>query len=321
MKSVKRLGKGKIALIVIAVILIVSVAAIVTISVLNYKSSLIPKMTSEEILQYTLKDNDRGLISVGIVNGESSSYTVYGKDGKVVDNALHTYEIGSLTKTVTASLVSKAVLDGVVDIDASLDKYLDLPAKSHYPTIKQLLTHTSGYKQYYIDGPMISSHFTKNNDFYGIGDSDILKRLAKENVVGKDYSYNYSNFGYATLGLVFEKVCKTEFTLLINNYLSQLGLKNTRISDGSGDLSGYWDWQNGDAYLSAGGLVSDVNDMLKYAQLQLKNENVFNNAHNPLKLFDANNASYSKLGIRIDGVAYGWVVDKENDILWHKDVV
>ena len=47
----------------------------------------------------------------------------------------------------------------------------------HYPTIRELLTHTSGYKPYYLDGPMMKNHFTKKNDFFGVGDSNITKRL------------------------------------------------------------------------------------------------------------------------------------------------
>lgn len=97
----------------------------------KYQMSLIPQMSSEEILDYTLKDNDNGVITVGIIKNGSASYTVYGKDGKQLVNALHTYEIGSLAKTVTASLVNKAVLEGKMDIDSSLDKYIELPSKEH----------------------------------------------------------------------------------------------------------------------------------------------------------------------------------------------
>ena len=57
--------------------------------------------------------------------------------------------------------------------------------------------------------------------------------------------------------------------------------------------------------------------MLKYAQLQLDENDFIAKSHEVLKLFDANNSSYEAMGIRLDGVAYGWVYDSESDILWH----
>lgn len=314
----KQVNKRKLIMI-IAIVLVVAAAVIIgIIAFMKYQMSLIPKMSSEEILGYTLKNNDKGIITIGIIKDGEASYSVYGKNGEKLDNELHTYEIGSLTKTVTASLVNKAVLEGKMDIDGSVDKYIELPTKEHYPTIRELLTHTSGYSAYYLDGPMISSHFTKNNDFYGVGDSDIIKRLGGENIAKKDYAYNYSNFGYAALGLALEKVYATEYTTLVNDYLhNELGMTKTKISEGDGDLGSYWEWQPGDTYLSAGGLTSDIEDMLLYAKLQLYEQGAFENAHKPLKLFDANNDSYKNMGIRIDGIAYGWVCDAESGFLWH----
>lgn len=47
----------------------------------------------------------------------------------------------------------------------------------------------------------------------------------------------YSNFGMATLGAVLEQVYDEDYTTLMNHYISEeLGLKNTKISDVSGDL-------------------------------------------------------------------------------------
>lgn len=304
----------------IVLIILVAVAAILAaiFAIGQYQMSLIPGMTSNEILEYTLKGSENGVITVGIIKDGKASYAAYGRDGKQVDNALCTYEIGSLTKTVTASLVNKAVLEGKIDIDGSVDKYIELPEKEHYPTIRELLTHTSGYKPYYLDGPMISNHFSRKNDFCGVGDSDIIKRLEKENIANKEYPYNYSNFGYAVLGLVLEKVYATEYSTLVNDYLrNDLGMKHTQISVNSGDSGNFWEWQPGDTYLAAGGLTSNIEDMLIYAQLQLDEQGMWESDHKPLKYFDANSDSYKNLGIRIDGAAYGWICDTESGFLWH----
>lgn len=308
----------KVKIIIVVIVIAAAVIALGAAAFLKYQMSLIPKMSSEEILGYTLKNNSEGVITVGIIKDGKISYSVYGKDGMKLANALHTYEIGSLTKTITASLVNKAVNEGKIDVDGSIDNYLELPQKEHYPTVRDLLTHTSGYKPYYLDGPMIKSHFTKSNDFYGVGDSDILKRLEKVDIKEQEYSFDYSNFGYAVLGLILEKVYETEYTTLVNEYLhNELSMKNTKVSEGDGDLGKYWEWQPGDTYIAAGAITSDIEDMLIYAKLQLDEEGMWANDHAPLKLFDANSDSYKSLGIRIDGAAYGWMCDTESGILWH----
>lgn len=315
-KKADRRKKAMIPAVIIAAVVVIGAVVIAIIAFGKHQMSLIPKMTSTEILEYTLKGSESGVITVGVIKDGKASYTVYGKDGKPVENALHTYEIGSLTKTVTASLVNKAVREGKIDIDAPLDRYLELPPKEHYPTIRELLTHTSGYKPYYLDGCMMSSHFRRNNDFYGVGDSDILNRLKKENINAGDYKFNYSNFGYATLGLILEKVYETEYTTLVNNYVqNELGMTATHISQMDGDLGNYWDWQAGDTYLAAGGLLSNIEDMLKYAQYQLSEASA--DSHALLKTVDANNASYEAMGIRFDGASYGWIYDAEGGFLWH----
>ena len=127
----RQINKGKLTMIILIIIIAIAVIIALIIAFGKYQMSLIPKMSSKEILDYTLKDNDNGVITVGIIKDGSASYTVYGKDGKQLENALHTYEIGSLAKTVTASLVNKAVLEGKMDIDSSLDKYIELPSKEH----------------------------------------------------------------------------------------------------------------------------------------------------------------------------------------------
>lgn len=130
--------------------------------------SKIPKLSFQEILEYTTKDNADAVITVGIVKDGQISYKVYGKNGKELPAELHTYEIGSLTKIFTATLISKAIQEEKINIDCTIDNYLSLPEGNTYPTIEELLTHTSGYKGYYLESPMVSNFFNGRNDFYGV---------------------------------------------------------------------------------------------------------------------------------------------------------
>lgn len=115
---------------------------------------------------------------------------------------------------------------------------------------------------------MISNFVSGKNDFYGITRERIGDKIGSLPVLEK--SFKYSNFGYAVLGLVLEKVYNQDYKILLNDFAqNELGLGNTKISDKSGDLGNYWDWNDDDAYLPIGAITSNIEDMLLYAQIQL----------------------------------------------------
>lgn len=215
-------------------------------------------------------------------------------------------------------LIGKAIEEGRINLDDTVEMYLDLPEGNSYPTLRSLLTHTSGYKAYYFESPMVGNYLHGRNDFYGISDDRMLKRLAKLSVGEGDHDFKYSNFGYATLGLILESVYAEEYATLMNHFVQdEIGLPHTQISDGSGDLNNYWDWHEQDTYLSAGGLTSTITDMLAYAQLQLSAEGLFASSHQSLAMINASTASHKKMGIFMDEIGMGWIIDDQNGIVWH----
>lgn len=350
--DMKRLKKKK-WIVIIAVI--ISCAALMVVGFMcygKYQMGKIPGLSFAEALAYTTKDNPDVCITVGTVRDGQISWHVYGENGRELPAQLHTYEIGSLTKTFTAALVNKAVSEGKIKMDDTIDLYLTLPDSNEYPTIKELLTHTSGYKGYYFENPMVSNFFHGRNDFYGITKEMVLNRAGSLDMDGEDYSFTYSNYGYAVLGLVLEAVYDTDYATLANDFIqNELGLENTRISDRSGDLGNYWDWAAGDAYLSAGALTSDISDMLSYARMQLADDPYFilhttkacsnlqrktasqcmfvsggtvnpgglefNDCHQSLEIINASTEAYQAMGIRMDEIGMAWIIDRENGIIWH----
>ena len=278
----------------------------------------IPPLSFQEALDYTLKDNEDAIISVGIFQNGESSITVYGNNSEVLPTTLHTYEIGSLTKTFTATMIAKASRELRINLDETIDSYLDLPADNNYPTINELLTHTSGYKNYYFELPMVSNFLSGRNDFYGINSQAILDKVSDLEISTEDHDYNYSNFGYAVLGLVLEEVYEQDYSQLMDEYLAnELNLSNTHIANKTGDLDHYWAWQEDDAYLAAGALVSNMEDMLAYAQLQLEERLPFSMAHRPIKEIDATTSHYELMNIHLDTIGMSWIIDEENEIVWH----
>lgn len=311
-------SKKKTLIIIVSIILCVSLAVGGLAIYAGHQLSILPDLTFKEALAYTTQNNPDAVISVGVIKDGEMSYTVYGKNGEELPADLHTYEIGSLTKTFTAALINQAITLEKINLDNTINSYLSLPDGNQYPTIEELLTHTSGYKGYYFESPMIFNFLTGKNDFYGITKEMLLNKVSKLNMNKDSYDFNYSNFGYAVLGLVLESVYDTDYPTLVNDFAqNKLGLKNTKISQKNGDLANYWDWKNEDAYLSAGAITSDISDMLLYAKMQLENNPYFSRCHKSLAVVNATSDSNKAMNICIDEVGMAWIIDNENEIIWH----
>lgn len=309
------LKKALIPLVIVAVCTGLAISGLAIYG--NYQLGKIPGLSFREALEYTTKNCDGAIITVGMIKDGNASYTVYGTNGAELPQELHTYEIGSLTKTFTAALINKSVQEGKIDLSASIAQYIALPEGNAYPTIEELLTHTSGYRGYYFERPMISNFIHGRNDFYGIT-KEMIIRKAGELSLPDEYKFNYSNYGYAVLGVILENVHGAGYKTLMNQFLqTELGLSHTQISEKNGDLGKYWDWNNDDAYLAAGAVTSDIADMLTYAQMQLDQYEYFADCHMGLKAIDASTAQYEMLGIGMDEIGMAWIIDRENSIIWH----
>lgn len=285
---------------------------------LGQQMKKIPGLSFAETLEYTLRGNAEGLITVGVIRDGRASYKVYGEDAQERPAEAHVYEIGSLSKTFAAALVSRAVDEGRLGLEDSIDCYLDLPEGKTYPTIAELLTHKAGYKAFYFESPMIANFFAGRNSFYGVSRESVLAKAGSLDLSHASYPFVYSNFGFAVLGLVLEAVYDEDYTPLMNDFLQQdLGLTHSRISNGEGDLGNLWDWESNDAYLPAGGITSTVEDMLAYADMQLREEGIFSSCHRELTTISENPKAYAEMGIRMDAAAMSWIIDRENHIVWH----
>lgn len=310
-----RMKKGLFITLIIVGTLIIGFTIFLTF--MNAQMKKIPSMSAKDCLDYTLSGTDGAVITVGIIKDGKASWTVYGKDSEVLDPAKHVYEIGSLTKTITASMITKAALEGRLSLSDTIDMYLELKEGRAYPSLEELVTHTSGYKSEYLNSVMVKNFFKGRNAFYGVTDSMLLKKASQVKYTSEEHDWEYSNFGFALLGKVLESVYGKSYEELCNAFLSEYGMKNSYISDCTGDLENYWDWNKTDAYLSAGAVLSNIEDMLLYASLQLEENSIFKASHEKIKDVDAHTKQYDLMNIHIDSMATGWIIDEHNDLIWH----
>jgi CubicO group peptidase (beta-lactamase class C family) len=136
------------------------------------------------------------------------------------------FMIGSISKPLTAMLVLLQVQKGLIHLDSTLDQYL--PEFKNKPaakvTTRQLLAHTSGIPNYDIIKdffPRVSRQYFSREDYVKIYIDSPLSFIPGSR-------YNYSSWGYFTLGYLVERVTKKSYAQnMADEIFTKLGMKNS----------------------------------------------------------------------------------------------
>jgi len=225
-----------------------------------------------------MKNPGKVALSVGVIyNGAFYKYnygeTAPGSGQLPSSNTL--YEIASITKTFTALLMAHAISEKKIDLNDDIRKYL----KGNYPNLQ----YANGQK---VKIAYLLSHIArfprviKSNDSPVTADEFYTALHAVKLDTLQPYRYSYSNFGYQVLGHILENAYGLTYSQLVEKYITgPLDMPGTKLY-ATGQVSlikGY----NSDkkitpetaiSYPAAGGLRSDLDDMLKYADAQLKEQ-------------------------------------------------
>jgi CubicO group peptidase (beta-lactamase class C family) len=218
------------------VLLSCSLLFAVIVYVCVYRTSIIipTQETNQEIDEIVRTIYENGQFSGAVlvaVNGNIIYNDAFGY-ANIEDRILNTsdtkFRIASFTKPFTAMLILQLVEDGNLQLDGKLTQYLpEFPKeKGQNITIHQLLTHTAG-----ITGESrITDLIDIEKEFYTR--EELLEIIAQQELVfepGK--GREYSNFGYALLGLIIEEVTgKSYDEVLQEKICDPAGMKNT-LSD------------------------------------------------------------------------------------------
>ncbi|HFK5560638.1 TPA: serine hydrolase domain-containing protein [Elizabethkingia anophelis] len=137
------------------------------------------------------------------------------------------YELASVSKQFTAMGIVQLEKEGKLSYNDPLTKYF--PELSFYKpiTIDNLLHHTSGLPDYMslFDKNWDKKKFATNKDIV-----DMLAKYKPELLFVPGDKYEYSNTGYALLGLIIEKVSKQSYGDYLNKKIFKpLGMANTRV--------------------------------------------------------------------------------------------
>jgi CubicO group peptidase (beta-lactamase class C family) len=179
------------------------------------------------------------------------------------------YRLGSITKTLTATVVLQLRDEGFFSLDDLLYRHLPgTPVGSI--TLRQLLGHVSGLQRE-PDGPWWERAAG--------GDADaLLAELAFDKLSGPPFRrFHYSNLAYGLLGAVLERVTGETWSALVGKrVLEPLGMKRTTYAPVEPFARGYVVHEldgalheeprlDAGAMAPAGQLWSTVTDMAKWA--------------------------------------------------------
>jgi CubicO group peptidase (beta-lactamase class C family) len=133
------------------------------------------------------------------------------------------YQSGSVGKQFTAAGILMLAEDGKLELDDRLATHFpDGPPSWHRITIRHLLTHTSGLKDYGTDEIDFRKDYTEDEYL------EVIKRMPIEFEPGTQWSY--SNTGYLLLGILTSRLAGKHWSeFLAERLFEPLGMTTTRV--------------------------------------------------------------------------------------------
>ncbi len=249
------------------------------------------------------------------------------------------FRLASCTKQFTAMAIMLLVHDGKLHYDERLTEvFPEFPAYGKSITIRQLLNHTSGLKDY---EDLMAAQYPRTPDekIPQIHEAGVLKLLEQQTATDfpPGSKWRYSNSGYVMLGIVVEKVSGKPFgRFLEERIFAPLEMKNTVLYEkGKNDVTqrayghtltrGKWmqtDQSSTSATQGDGGIYSSVDDLAKWdaalTSFKLLTENEMREAWTPVNI-SAGSGVAMQSGQSGVSYGFGWFLDpyRGHKRMWH----
>lgn len=264
-------------------------------------------------------------LAIGYVEGDKCEVDVFGRAGDVKLDGDTVFEIGSLTKTFTATLLAQDVLSGDLTLDQPVAKLLPdfkIPSRnSKQISLLDLATQYSGLPRL----PTNMSPADPANPYADYG-ADKLKSFLSGYQLPRDpgASYEYSNLGFGLLGYALAQHAHATYDDLVQQRLFEplqmtlSGMSPTKqmrahLAAGHGDDgSPARNWAFG-AMEGAGGIFSSTHDMLNYLRMNMGKIDMPGGSTNALAHEPRRDVGG---GARI-GLAWMTQPRSEGDFIWH----
>ena len=221
---------------------------------------------------------------IGIVDGSQCYAKGYGQislDEQTVPNIDTVYEIASVSKTFTGTLLGEMAAKNELSLNDPLEKFVPSGKAPRFEDqgiiLRQLSTHSSGLPRLPTDFWVVAAD-TPGNPYKNYTSEKIERFLnSYQLTVAPDSRYEYSNLAASVLGYIFEQKTGQNYEQIVQERICMpLGMQNTAVEftavmqerlappyndkkkpDSNWDLPGF---------AGGGGLRSSMRDMLRYAQ-------------------------------------------------------
>lgn len=300
-------------------------------AILAPAASAAPKIPAD--VQQNVRDRLSGQpscsIAIGMIDKDGRTIFCEGKPSANAEKPADentVYEIGSISKVFTTTLLADAVERGDAALDDPISKYL--PAGTHAPqrngkeiTLFDLATHRSGLPRMPDNMPLADA-----DDPYADYTRDLLFEFINGVELQRDIGekYEYSNLGVGLLGALLAQQAGVSYEqLMLDRITRPLGMESTVITlspalekrfatgHAGGIETSHW---NIPGLAGAGAIRSTVNDMLTFMAANM------GLADTPLA-GAMKRAHEGRLETGVDNmlVALGWHVNNAHDteIIWH----
>lgn len=232
------------------------------------------------------------------------------------DPATLSFQIGSVTKLFTASLVSIFINQDLLDLNKSIGSYLNLDAASsiNQIVIEDLLTHHAGLPS---APKALLGKYDLQNPYQHVSKEKLAAYLNTYTQPFKTRKrFSYSNLGFSILGYMLEEILGKTYAELVQDEICQpLGLHGLWITRPEGEVNlapgaikkkqavPRWDLN---AFAPAGAIDANITDMLKFAKANLSGHPFYPRVemcHQPRRTI----SKHLDIGL-------GWLISKHKDI-------
>ncbi|WP_291858555.1 beta-lactamase family protein [Marinilabilia sp.] len=287
---------------------------------LSVKDRLITQEQSKIILGNTSVFPNNSQISIAIINNGKVSYYGIIKEGdtiSTIDNQKSVFEIGSISKIFTSTLLASFVIDGNIKLNETINDYLKTPLNNSTEiTFVSLANHTSGLPR--LPANLDLTKVNPKNPYKEYKEKELKEYLTKQLEVSNSGEYQYSNLGTGLLGYTLCKINNDAYEdLLQKKVFSKYDMQNSTAEidkikgnlvkglNNEGKKVPNWELS---ILAGAGGIFSTVEDLSHFAVSQ------FDYSNKELKL---TREKTFEINDNMD-IGLGWhILKSQSDNLWY----